>query len=90
MNNIDIMIKSLLNNLPKRNSSSLRTYILNVSMMERFEKVKSRFDENESKLFKILNNPSDDLNSTIRSLKSSTKMITQSDNAIERLLKTLK
>lgn len=90
MKQVDTLIKSLLDDLPKKNTPSLKVYILNVSMMERFEKVQSRFNENESKLFKIIDTPVEDMSSLLKSLKSSNRMIESSDTAIERLLKSFK
>lgn len=88
---IDILIKDLLNKLPKNNSESLKLYVINMSIIDRLEKINKSFNDNETLLLKILNNkPSSNIKNIIKNLSESNNMIKQSDSVIFNLLNNLK
>lgn len=88
---VDILIKNLLKELPKNNSESLKSYVINVSMIERLDKINKSFNDNETLLFKIMSNkPSDNIKHIIRNLRESNDLIRQSDSIIVNLLNNLR
>ena len=88
---IDQLIKQLLYNLPKDNSESVRSHLMNQCIADRLNRTTEVYTYNEDLLFKLMDQKSTDtLPKMIKKLRQSNRMIEQSDSALTKLFTDLR